>query len=389
MRNSALNFIKLQNRAILCQALIFLSILTIFCVSSYYFSFHQSLLMGFSDFISYNSISLNGFSSYNKLELPLQHLERWFFYVALGEISNLTGINIWVTYRAFILMLIVLVFLNCFSTNRVSTFSKLASFSFIIFNPYSFRLYLASPGAICDAFFVLGILLLTVGLKDRRTWFIYFGVVICCLSRQTGIMILPIILIYHYFFEKIAKSHLIYLGFIVGSILISNRIIVRYVFDSNSVNYLVAHLLGVFDFFIFNFNKTQLFEFLGRLIVFMLTLSPLIRMVTFTKQHLFTIIFFLIIGLQPILGGPSITGPNIQRLLALGLPLLLPILWSYKFSRNTFLSFLGLEFLISLHHHFSFLNYFEISKYWFLGILLIVTVLSFVLIRPSLSNNEN
>jgi hypothetical protein len=179
------------------------------------------------------------------------------------------------------------------------------------------------------------------------------------------------------------------LGLIVGTILISNRIIVRYFFDSNSVNYLAAHLLGVFDFFIFNFNKTQLFEFLGRLIVFMLTLSPLIRMVTFTKQHLFAIIFFLIIGLQPILGGPSITGPNIQRLLALGLPLLLPILWSYKFSRKTFLSFLGLEFLISLHHHFSFFNYFEISKYWFLVILLIVTFLSFILIRPSLSNNEN
>jgi hypothetical protein len=389
MKNSVLNFSKLKNRAILSQALIFLSILTIFCVSSYYFSFHQSLLMGFSDFISYNSISLNGFSSYNKLELPLQHLERWFFYVALGEISNLTGINIWVTYRAFILMLIGLVFLISVSINRVSIFGKLASFSFIIFNPYLFRLYLASPGAICDAFFVLGILLLSVGLKDSKTFFIYSGVVICCLSRQTAIMIFPVIGIYYYFFKQIAKSHVIYLGLIVGTILISNRIIVRYFFDSNSVNYLAAHLLGVFDFFIFNFNKTQLFEFLGRLIVFMLTLSPLIRMVTFTKQHLFAIIFFLIIGLQPILGGPSITGPNIQRLLALGLPLLLPILWSYKFSRKTFLSFLGLEFLISLHHHFSFFNYFEISKYWFLVILLIVTFLSFILIRPSLSNNEN
>jgi hypothetical protein len=389
MIKSILNFDKQENASVQRQIFLIGSILFIFFTSNYFFSYQQSLMMGFADFASYNSISLNGLKSYNNLDLPLQHLERWFFYVSLGEISQLIGVNIWVIYRLCILLIIGLMLMIFFKIKKVSTFSKVASFSFLIFNPYLFRLFLASPGAICDAFFVLGILLLSVGLKDKKTLFLYSGVVICCLSRQTAIMIFPVIGIYYYFFKQIAKSHVIYLGLVVGSILISNRIIVRYFFDSNSVNYLAAHLLGVFDFFIFNFNKTQLFEFLGRLIVFMLTLSPLIRMVTFTKQHLFAILFFLIIGLQPILGGPAITGPNIQRLLALGLPLLLPILWYYKFTRNTFLSFIGLEFLISLHHHFSFLNYFELSKYWFLGILLIVTFLSFVLIRPGLSNNEN
>jgi type IV secretory pathway TraG/TraD family ATPase VirD4 len=84
------------------------------------------------------------------------------------------------------------------------------------------------------------------------------------------------------------------------------------------------------------------------------------------------------------LGGPATTGAGIQRLLALGVPLLLPILWSYKFTRSTFFSFIGLEFLVSLHHHFSFLNYFEISKYSFLAIVLIVAFLSFSIIRPTL-----
>jgi hypothetical protein len=321
--------------------------------------------------------------------MPLQHLERWFFYVSLGGISNLTGINIWIIYRLCILLIIGVIFIISLSINSISSFGKLASFSFIIFNPYLFRLYFASPGAICDAFFVLGILLLSVGMNYKKTWFIFIGVIICCVSRQTGIMVFPIIGIWYYFFKQITKSQVIYLGLIVSLIPIGNRIIVRYLFESNAVNYLTAVAFGMFEFFFFNFKKIQFLDFFGRLLVFLLTLSPLIRMEKFTKQHLFAIIFFLIIGLQPILSGPAVTGPNIQRLLALGVPLLLPILWSYKFTRSTFLSFLGLEFLISLHHHFSFLNYFEISKYWFLVILLIAMFLSFILIRPGLSNNEN
>jgi hypothetical protein len=275
--------------------LISLLVLSIFSASSYFYSYQEALLTGFSDFRSYNSISSSGFSSYNNLELPLQHLERWFFYVILGQISHLMGIDIWVIYRLCILMIIALMCIIFFRIKKVSTFSKVASFSFIIFNPYSFRLYLASPGAICDAFFVCGILLLTVGLKDRRTWFIYIGVVICCLSRQTGIMTFPIILIYHYFFKQITKSHLIYLGLIVSTILISNRIIVRYFFDSNAVNYLGAHILGVFEFFFLNFDINQFLKFSGRFIVFLLTLSPLIRITTFTKNHLFAIVFFYLL----------------------------------------------------------------------------------------------
>ena len=371
------------------SVLILLFLIILLLISGYTYSYNQAISKGFSDYVSYNLISLNGISSYANLNMPLQHLERWFFYVSLGGISNLTGINVWIIYRLCILLIIGVIFIISLSINSISSFGKLASFSFIIFNPYLFRLYFASPGAICDAFFVLGILLLSVGMKDKKTWFIFIGVIICCLSRQTGIMVFPIIGIWYYFFKQITKSQVIYLGLIVSLIPIGNRIIVRYLFESNSVNYLTAVAFGMFEFFFFNFNKIQFLDFFGRLLVFLLTLSPLIRMEKFTKQHLFAIIFFLIIGLQPILSGPAVTGPNIQRLLALGLPLLLPILWSYKFSRNTFLSFLGLEFLISLHHHFSFLNYFEISKYWFLGILLIVTFLSFALIRPSLSNNEN
>lgn len=388
MIKSRLNFSKSENTLIQEYIFIIGLILIIFCASSYYYSYQQSLLMGFADFASYNSISLNGLASYNKLDLPLQHLERWFFYVSLGKISQLMGVNIWVIYRVCILLIVTFILFISFRIKKVSTFGKVASFSFIIFNPYSFRLYLASPGAICDAFFVLGILLLSVGLKDRKAWFIYCGVLICSLSRQTVIMILPIILIYYYF-KKIDKIHFIYLGLIVTTILISNRIIVRYFFDSNSVNYLAAHILGVFEFFFLNFDINQFLKFSGRFIVFLLTLSPLIRITTFTKNHLFAIVFFLFIGLQPILGGPANTGTGIQRLLALGLPLLLPIVWSYKFTRSTFFSFLGLEFLISLHHHFSFLNYFSISKYSFLGILLIAASLSFILLKPIPPENEN
>lgn len=371
------------------SVLILLFLIILLLISGYTYSYNQAISKGFSDYVSYNLISLNGISSYANLNMPLQHLERWFFYVSLGGISNLTGINVWIIYRLCILLIIGVIFIISLSINSISSFGKLASFSFIIFNPYLFRLYFASPGAICDAFFVLGILLLSVGMKDKKTWFIFIGVIICCFSRQTGIMVFPIIGIWYYFFKQITKSQVIYLGLIVSLIPIGNRIIVRYLFESNSVNYLTAVAFGMFKFFFFNFKKIQFLDFFGRILVFLLTLSPLIRMEKFTKQHLFAIIFFLIIGLQPILSGPAVTGPNIQRLLALGVPLLLPILWSYKFTRSTFLSFLGLEFLISLHHHFSFLNYFEISKYWFLVILLIAMFLSFILIRPGLSNNEN
>lgn len=356
-------------------------------LSSYYFTYLESINLGFSDFKSYTLISVHGISSYADNNIPLQHVERWVFYTLLGQVSYLTSIDLWLIYRLFILMIISLSIGVIMKQDFISNLGKVASTFFIVFNPYLFRLYLASPGAICDAMFVFGILLISIGFYGSKNWYINIGIILCCLSRQTAIMLIPIIGFYAYK-VKVNRKHLVYMFLLILIIIIINRIVVRHYLHSSSSNYIIHHLMGIFDFFIYHFNFNQFFEFFGRLMVFVLTIFPLIRLAKFNLDFKYYVLFFIFIGIQPILGGPITTGPNIQRLLALGIPFLLPLLWAYSFSCKTVLIFITLQFFISLHHHFSVLYYLEISKYWFLGMLLFTAVLSLGLFKQAELENE-
>jgi len=89
------------------------------------------------------------------------------------------------------------------------------------------------------------------------------------------------------------------------------------------------------------------------------------------KNKIIFIAFFLFIHHQPIAGGPAVTGRNIQRLCALGLPFLLPLIFTARIELKNLYLFLSSSLLLSFHHNFSFLYYLGFGKTLFFSVILL------------------
>ena len=93
------------------------------------------------------------------------------------------------------------------------------------------------------------------------------------------------------------------------------------------------------------------------------------------KNNYIWIIFFLIINIQPLISGPLITSGNIQRLGALGIPFLIPIIIQNKNRKKDSIIFILLNILLSFHHRFSIINKIEFSIFIFETILFIIPII--------------
>ena len=346
--------------------------------------------MGFGDSFSYYSISQNAQSPHDLSTLPSHHAERYIIYVLLGKLALILNLEIWTVYRSFIVFLMLLTFMLLLYFSKLPKFNSIASLALLLFNPYLYKMYYVAPSEASEAFFVFGVLLFIIGLHSKKRSFVILGILVCCISKQTAIMLVPILLILHLIGDLKRVYFVLTLCFAILFFLFINTQLTLYIFGGTYNNYALYHLLGGLKFYYSKFDLIMLFSFLGRLGFYFLTFSPLIMIFKFSKVNILAIVFFIILGLQPILGGPLVTGNNIQRLLSLGVPFLLPIIWNYKFTSNSLLSFLCIYGLISLHHKFSFFYFIGLTKSHFLGVLILAAILSYVFIKkPSLIKNEN
>jgi hypothetical protein len=123
----------------------------------------------------------------------------------------------------------------------------------LIFNPYGFRYYLAAPFMITDVGFILGSLIVVYGLLKDRLSILFLGMVVSTLSRQTGLMLLPPVLIWLLNSAngnlKIKKRNMIvWTGICCFSLLIywkTGKIASRFSGESSNL----FHLLWLFYFF--------------------------------------------------------------------------------------------------------------------------------------------
>lgn len=378
------SLLKTKNNYIIISALI----LVLFFVTTNRYTFNQALTLGFPDAFSYYSIS-EIFSNFHDLSrLPSHHLERWMIFLFLGKISSLLSADIWLIYRLFVVFLMLLTVIFFMYFKKLNSYNSIASLIVLFCNPYLFKMYYAVPSELSDALFVFGLMLLILGLNPIKTLFLLSGVLICCISKQTSIMLIPILILLYINSRK--DFIYIYLCCIILIFWVVNSQITLKYFGGINNNYLEYHSLGLYKFIFFEFDWIILLRFCGRLSVFVLTLAPIL---IFINRHLRRdfkwILFFVIIGFQPIFGGgPLVTGNNIQRLLAIGTPFLLPILWNYRFTRKSLLSFFGIYILISFHHKFSFLFYFNASKFHYLVILMLSAALVFIFWNSKMIKNN-
>ena len=305
-----------------------LLIILISVITQNYFTIQESLDSGYTDIKSYLIISKNNFLSEEIKYIPTHHLERWPIHYLIGKCSKLINLNIHYTYLIFIIFSLIFVF-YIIGKIETSNIKKISILSLLIFNPYLYRLYLCNPEMISDALFILGSLIWTISIYQKNKRDIYIGLLILIISRQTSYLIVPITFILLYCKKinlKLFIEQILFIGIMIFVIkLLTNNIYYNHVND----NYILSHLKdGWINLRNQIINEKELSLFSLRYIILIITILPLLIFINKynLRENIIWLIFFLLINLQPLIAGPFITSGNIQRLAALGIPFLIPII---------------------------------------------------------------
>lgn len=363
--------IKEANRFII---FIFLLLLFIAATNNYT-SIENSMIDGFSDQKHYLNI-INDSPSFTIQEIAKYQSERFFFPYVIGALINFFKLN-QISYEIFIFLNIAVFFLI------LSLFIKLLNFensninlnnllvlSFAC-NPYIFRAGIYAPLMINDYIFILGIILFLFFLLHGKINFLTTSVLICSFSRQTALLMLPVLFFYLYF-EKINSREKIYILFnivILIFIFYFNKYISSF-FNVKIDESLIKTVTGLFKF---NYTFLELILFIARFFIsnFFIIILLFFTCFNLTKvkrkikiKHWSILILGLLIWSQPILGGPIFTGGNIQRLTSFSIPIFL-ILFSYiykdiKLGNLKYYLIFVLMIISSFDHRYSFLGRLEI-----------------------------
>jgi hypothetical protein len=342
------------------------------------FSYDSAIANGYSDIISYIKIATTlDYTEFRELSnhLPLHHVERWPTHLLIGWLSQKTDIEIWLLYRIGVLLCLVLS-IYTIEQLKAATTTKIVFLTVVLLSPYTFRQYLSVPAMISDCLFYVAIIGSAVGVFNKNLWLIVGYSALACLVRQTGILLIPIII----FYCLINRVRLTTTISILGLFLFINFIIktsTQIIFIPNQTNYVLAHALGIFYWLGNEPLLSDFLNFTGRYILMLLTLSPLL--ILYKPGQLVRwsyIAFFLLFTVQPLLGGPIITGPNIDRLAIYGLPFLCLLFLEKSISIKEVMAFTILIILNSFQPQFSLLNFFTSGRYYFLTLVLTVSFIS-------------
>lgn len=282
-------------------------------------------------------------------------LQRWAPNIIVGTLADLSGIDLWVAYRIGILTLI-LISAIAIEKLHVSLWNKLAYFSFVIFFPYGFRLFLFAPAMIADASFYLSILILFVGLQTKDENLIYSSIIICCFSRQTSVMLIPIFFGLG-FFKSISFSQVFRFSAMTVIVLYTYLLMLKFSFNISSESAL-KHLYfwqlwsrdGLLD---------ALFPFVGRFSLYFLLISPAFLLNCDKKEVLISSLCVALIAAQPLLSGPFVTGNNITRLVAYATPFLGGMFINKDQKKSRLIIFI----FFMIFESFNFNYYFLLDKY--------------------------
>ncbi len=355
--------------------LMVLIMLLIFFGTSNTFDYNEAISNGYSDVITYFQIASDGFDNKIGESNTLHRTERWPIHIIVHYVSKITNIEIWSIYRFFIIGILLSSLFVINSINNISQYKKIAIWAMIIFNPFTFRLYYLAPGMISDSLLLLGLLLFVCGLLNKNNAQIILAIIISLLSRQTALLLIPIIGILYLKKLVITKKFILY-NLIILFIFIFIKVSTTQLFNAEQTNYYLNISSGLILWINSEFSINGLFQFFGRYVFFLLTLFPLFYIINnFEKNEWLYLSFFFLIAIQPLAGGPPVTGGSIQRLSALGLPFLVPIITFSNCSDKKLIIYTISCILVSFHHQSSFIHIFMYSKSIFLFTVCVIALL--------------
>lgn len=352
----------------------------IFLLTAHSFTYEQAIAKGFSDTIDYmaiaNAVDLNALHNLS-LTHAWHRLERWPVHSLMGLIATYLDSNVWEVERIAVVGCMMITLLLIFKLHA-RNWQKLALYSLLLMTPYAFRQYYAAPGMLADCVFYVAIIGLAVGMWNRSWLLIAISLCIACFVRQTGVLLLPGIAWYGYSTNAGIKSVIQVIGMGLLSFLTS-KLLSFLIFQSVPGSYVGMHILGIFYWINENPQWPELIDFVGRYVLMLLSLSPLLLLLSKRNQLPWMYVaFFFLLQSQPLLAGPIVSGSNIDRLAIYGLPFLGLLILSKEnvFQPGPWIIFMGLVFIESLLPNFSILNGMPDGRYFYLLTVLVSTMIS-------------
>ena len=127
-------------------------------------------------------------------DMNLEHRQRFVIPSLIGWLSRKTHLSLDLVFTLgtlLTLLTMLWVLMEIFREFRISQTTQLISVFLVLFNPHLFRFYIAYPGVIVDAVFLLGTALAVLGLVRGKIWIVIPGFLIAGLGRQTTFLLLP------------------------------------------------------------------------------------------------------------------------------------------------------------------------------------------------------
>tara|TARA_B100000989_G_scaffold125527_1_gene93092 strand:+ start:36732 stop:37910 length:1179 start_codon:yes stop_codon:yes gene_type:complete len=370
---------------------IFLLVLT-----TNFIDFNESFEI-FSDQVTYFKI-IDSAPNLPSDALDSYQAQRFFFPFIIGTIINLFKLSDYtqeflIVINLVLIFIIILILNNLFKKENIDKIFYPFLISIILFNPYFSRSFIYAPLMINDLIFSLGSLFFILGFKNKNIFVLTISVLICAFSRQTTMIIIPILLGI-FIFEKKLKTNINKLWFLFLSLEI-----VFIFFLTTSISSEFSKDLSfknvLFGIFYFDYSLSDSILFLLRFYIANFIICYFIYKFFINKIYLnltfenrVTIIISFLIALafwtQPILAGPKIGGGNIARLTVLSLPIFVYcislILKDFEVKKKYLNLIILLLFFSSFHHQYSVLKKLELYNSWIFVLLNLITITIFVFI---------
>ena len=314
---------------------------------------NSSQQLGFSDTRSYIAVAncpIFEVCNIGKL-YPNHHLERWLPNVLAGELSKILSIELHRTYLTLVWFILIVSVLICIWV-RESHANSIILISTIIFFPYIFRSFFFAPEMIADVLFMFAITSLVLSIAHSNAKLLYLACILGPFCRQTGLIFIPIIIIASYYGKLPARKSS------VGSMLIAamfclNQYIAQRIYGAMPES-TINHAFGLFRWIKDDSNSGDSAVFITRLLFFFMLLAPALIIKRSSVGTKLASICFLLLAMQPLMAGPDITGGNIQRLLAFGVPFIyLSLPQGEVNATNGLLYYVLFNYILSLHHNYA------------------------------------
>lgn len=363
---------NLETNKILSYAILIFLFLFLLATQKFLLDNNDMASKGFSDTKTYVLIAKCE-NNNNCAELGASqkshHLERWLPHVLIGKISDYTGLDLNVTYIVAN-VLIVLAMSLLVGTLPISRNTAILILAFLLFTPYSFRSYFYAPPMIADSLFFLSIVMLVIALISKNTLLLFIAVFISVVSRQTSVILVPILLAaYYYGFLKI-KMAFSAIGFLL-LVFVLNQYISVQLFGIDPV--------GTFGKFVslrgWNpdaITQKQVELFFTNLFISFALVAPLLLLERDNRNSGFVLIAVSCVIFQPLLGGPGVSGANLTRLVAYSYPFSIIFILDREQRTLNSVMFIVFFMAISMHHNYTIVD----NKGVFISAILVVAFIS-------------